>query len=380
MCHLLQGRLTVITPKLVVLAGGGTGGHTVAARVIGDIARSDSCDVVWIGRPDSFEARAAAEGGHRFLPVHLTRPSASVAYARVLHRVRRMLRELRPDLVIATGGWVAAPVAIAAFTLRIPVICHEQTLVPGRATRVLSLVAHETWLTWPGAAQHLHRPKRVVVTGLPLREELRREVSTVDAAAQFGCNTALPRLFVAGGGLGAESLNRFVRENLAALLDQWQIIHQAGGGHGLTTTAAVLEAAREALPEHLRARYVVAEYLSAEQVNAALRCAGLVLGRSGAGFVNEVVQLRVPAVFVPYPHARNDEQTALATAAAQAEPATVVWRDVDVATRGVELVELLRDRATVRGDATVRTVPATDPAAVISARLGKVLGLVAAQR
>jgi len=251
--------------------------------------------------------------------------------------------------------------------------------VPGRATRLLSLVAQETWLTWPGAAAHL-RHRRTVVTGLPLREELREEVTAVDAAAQFGCNAALPILFVAGGGLGAESLNRFVRENLAVLLDRWQIIHQAGGGAGLTTTAAVLEAAREALPERLRARYVVAEYLPADQVNAALRCAGLVLGRSGAGFVNEVVQLGVPAVLVPYPHARNDEQTALAAAATEAVPGTVVWQDSDVAARAAELVELLLDRAAVRSDAAVRTVPATDPAAAIAARLGKVLGRAVAQR
>jgi UDP-N-acetylglucosamine--N-acetylmuramyl-(pentapeptide) pyrophosphoryl-undecaprenol N-acetylglucosamine transferase len=275
---------------------------------------------------------------------------------------------------------VAAPVAIAAATLRIPVICHEQTMVPGRATRLLSLLAQETWLTWPGAAQHLRRRSRTVVTGLPLRAELREEVSVVDAAAQFELSAALPILFVAGGGLGAESLNRFVRKNLAALLDRWQIIHQASSGAGLTTTAVVLEAAREALPEHLRARYVVSEHLPAAQVNAALRCAGLALGRSGAGFVNEAVQLGVPAVFVPYPHARNDEQTALAAAAAQAEPGTVVWRDSDVAARVVELVELLRDRAAVRGDATPRTAPATDPAAAVAAQLGKVLGWAAARR
>jgi hypothetical protein len=82
----------------------------------------------------------------------------------------------------------------------------------------------------------------------------------------------------------------------------------------------------------------------------------------------------VPAVLVPYPHARNDEQTALAQAAALAVPGTVVWQDSDVAARATELTELLWDRATVLGDAMVRTVPTTDSAAAIAARLRKVLG------
>jgi hypothetical protein len=114
--------------RLVVLAGGGTGGHTVAARVIGDIARSGSCDVVWIGRPDSFESRAAAEGGHWFLPGRLTRPSASVAYVRVLHRVRctlRRYRELLQSCGLGLDG-VTAGVSRGGGTVRFQRQNHNQ--------------------------------------------------------------------------------------------------------------------------------------------------------------------------------------------------------------------------------------------------------------
>ncbi|BBY53925.1 UDP-N-acetylglucosamine--N-acetylmuramyl-(pentapeptide) pyrophosphoryl-undecaprenol N-acetylglucosamine transferase [Mycobacterium koreense] len=332
----------------IVLAGGGTGGHTVAARVIGDVARSEGFDTVWVGRPTSFEERVAAESGHRFIAAEMARPTASMSYLRVLRRVRSVLRDIRPDLVVATGGWVGAPVALAAVSLRIPLVCHEQTLIPGRATSLLSLFARSTWLTFPGAAAHLRWPRSTVVTGFPLRGELREQCSAEKASALLGISRTAPMLFVAGGGGGAESLNRFVADNLPTLLADWQIVHQAGGGSGLTTTAEALERLRDELPGRLRDRYVVAAYLNAGQVNAALRRADLVLGRSGAGFVNEVLELRAPAVFVPYPHARNDEQTALAREAMNTGAGVAIWPDHDVATQPDRLIAELRKRAYLR--------------------------------
>lgn len=156
-------------------------------------------------------------------------------------------------------------------------------------------------------------------------------------------DTELPVLFVAGGGGGAESLNRFIAENLPELLNHWQIVHQSGGGTDLTTSAETLRDRREELPELLRGRYFISEYLNAEQVNAALRRADLALSRSGAGFVNEVLALRTPAIFVPYPHARNDEQRAVALEAHKVGEGISVWRDDQLTANPGELVtELLR--------------------------------------
>jgi UDP-N-acetylglucosamine--N-acetylmuramyl-(pentapeptide) pyrophosphoryl-undecaprenol N-acetylglucosamine transferase len=295
----------------ILLAGGGTGGHTTAAAVIAAVAADHGWSVAWAARADSYEARVAAENAIEFYPLPAYRLAARNAprVARSVLAARRLLRRLRPRLVIATGSWVCVPVAFGAKLAGVPLVVHEQTLIPGSATTFLSRFATETWLTYEASARHFKPP--LVHTGFPLRPVLRENVTPAEGLKGFGLADA-PTLFVAGGGSGAESLNAYVARHLEALLGPWQVLHQAGTSPNLTTTVEALEAVKATLTPELQARYHVAGYFDGEAVNAALRSATLTLARAGAGFVNEVGQLGSPAVLVPYPHSINGEQEALA--------------------------------------------------------------------
>jgi len=218
----------------------------------------------------------------------------------------RQLGQIGPDLVFATGGFVALPVVAGAAARRIPVVIHEQTTVPGLANRLAARVASRIAVTFPETAAHFSRA-RCVVTGNPFREELRRG-SRERGFEQFGLDPAAPLIYVTGGALGAHRINRLVGDALPALLGVTQVIHQAGA-HPATGDREWLDARRAALPASLRERYRSVSYIDAElgDVYAAAR---LVVGRAGAGTVNECCQLALPALYIPLPGARGDEQMA----------------------------------------------------------------------
>jgi UDP-N-acetylglucosamine--N-acetylmuramyl-(pentapeptide) pyrophosphoryl-undecaprenol N-acetylglucosamine transferase len=146
-----------------------------------------------------------------------------------------------------------------------------------------------------------------VLTGNPLRPEL-RDGSRAEAVARFALDPALPLVYVTGGAQGAHRINRAVGEILPRLLAHAQLIHQCGD-QPTTGDRAWLEARRAALPPPLVRRYAVVPYVGAE-LAAIYATASLLVGRAGAGTVNECCQLGVPALYVPLSGASGDEQTA----------------------------------------------------------------------
>jgi UDP-N-acetylglucosamine--N-acetylmuramyl-(pentapeptide) pyrophosphoryl-undecaprenol N-acetylglucosamine transferase len=207
--------------------------------------------------------------------------------------------------VFGTGGFFALPVVFAAALLRLPVVLHEQTAVPGLANRIGARLARRIAVTFPDRTGRFPAA-RVVVTGNPLRPELRAG-SRSSAIARFQLDPAAPLVYVTGGALGAHRINRVIGEALAPLLAEAQLIHQCGENPA-TGDRQWLEDRRAALPAALARRYTIVPYIGAElaEIYAA---AALVVARAGAGTVNECCQLGVPALYIPLPGTRGDEQT-----------------------------------------------------------------------
>ena len=232
----------------------------------------------------------------------------------------RALRALRPRVVFGTGGFVALPVVLGAALLRVPIVLHEQTSVPGLANRIGARFARRIAVTFPGSAGSFPT-SRVTVTGNPLRPELRAG-SRSSAIARFQLDPSLPLVYVTGGALGAQRINRVVGDALVPLLEHAQLIHQCGENPA-TGDRSWLEERRAALPPALARRYTIVPYVGAElaEIYAA---AALVVARAGAGTVNECCQLGMPALYVPLPDTRGDEQTANARLVERAAGAVVL--------------------------------------------------------
>lgn len=314
----------------VVIAGGGTGGHTspglAVAAALG--ARGITCG--WIGSHTGIEARRVPAAGLPFYAIPTGKLRRAWAWQNVvdlavnvpagLVRSRQLVSRLRPRVVFGTGGFVALPVVIAAATARVPVVIHEQTAVPGLANRVAARVARRIAITYEAAARWFPAD-RVVLTGNPLREELRTG-SRAGAIARFGLDPALPLVYVTGGAQGAHRINRIVGAGLPGLLEHAQVIHQCGDNPA-TGDRAWLETQRAALPAPRARRYHVLAYLAAELPDVYAATA-LVIGRSGAGTLNECCHLGVPALYIPLPGTRGDEQTANARLVERAGGAAVL--------------------------------------------------------
>lgn len=266
-----------------------------------------TADVLWIGTRGEMEETLVPRAGIRLETIS-GGPVAGVAWhtralnsARLfwsLGKVIRLMRAFRPDVLFMTGGYVNVPVALAARLFRTPSAIFLPDIEPGSAIRVLSRFAQRIACSTEASKDYLD-PEKVVVTGYPVRPELRKALtlSHAEALAMFDLTAERRTLFVFGGSRGARSINTALLEGLQALLARYQIIHVTGE----LDWPSVSDAAA-GLPDDLRASYRPFAYLH-ERMGAAFRSADLVVARAGASMLGESPAFGLPSILVPYPYA-----------------------------------------------------------------------------
>lgn len=288
----------------VLLAGGGTAGHTSPLLATADalVRRDPATEILCVGTARGLETRVVPAAGYELAlipPVPLPRrPGAELA--RVPGRLRAAVKEAAavldrfdPDVVVGYGGYVSMPVYLAARRRRLPIVVHEQNALPGIANKVGARVADRVAVSFPDTPL-----PRSTYVGLPIR----RMISTLDRAAKrdearafFGLDPQQPTLLVTGGSQGARKLNQSVAAAAGAL---------AGGG---VQVLHVVGPKGEAEPERVDGvAYVVEHFV--ERMDLAYASADLVLCRSGASSVTEAAAVGLPAVFVPLPIGNGEQE------------------------------------------------------------------------
>jgi UDP-N-acetylglucosamine--N-acetylmuramyl-(pentapeptide) pyrophosphoryl-undecaprenol N-acetylglucosamine transferase len=302
----------------VVLAGGGTGGHTAAGLALACALRArlgDGARLAWIGSETGIEATWVPAAGISYHAIPTGKLRRQLAWRNVTDltlrvpagfgRALALLGRLHPDVVVATGGFVAVPTAMAAAVRRRPLLVHEQVVVPGLANRLIARFADRVAVTFAASAAAFPAGK-TVVTGNPIRPELHGGHRD-RGFGRFGLDPALPLMYLTGGALGAHRVNRVVGSALAPLLQVTQVVHQAGDN--VYGDLAWLRGEAGRLPPLLAARYRVVALVE-EELGDLYAAASLVVGRAGAGTVTELAALGLPAILIPLPGTRGDEQTA----------------------------------------------------------------------
>lgn len=291
-----------MTKRILIMAGG-TGGHVFPGLAVGKALQKQGWEVHWLGTSERLEATLVPKAGFpiSYIDVAGVRGNGLVrllqAPFKILHSImqaRKVIHDFKPDVVMGMGGFASGPGGIAAWTMGVPLLLHEQNAVAGMTNRILARFANKVFCGFDNTFAEQHgNPDKFRWVGNPVREEFNQLPAR--AADATGIN-----LLIVGGSLGAQTLNVNVPEALTGLQDI-QVRHQCGAGHAETVTQAYRSAVGDAF------EWQVNEFI--DDIAAAYAWADLVICRAGALTVAEVAASGRCAVFVPLPHAVDDHQT-----------------------------------------------------------------------
>ena len=278
--------------KKIILTGGGTAGHVTPNIALIPKLQEAGYTISYIGSYDGIEKKLIEEMGIPYYGISsgklrryfdLKNFSDPFRVLKGFGEAKKLLKQLKPDVVFSKGGFVTVPVVIAAKKCKIPAIIHESDMTPGLANKLCISSAVKICCNFPETVNNLPADK-AVLTGTPIRRELLS--GDKEAARKFcGFDTTKPVLMVIGGSLGAASVNENIRKILPKLLEEFQIIHLCGKGK---------------TDENLKdiQGYVQYEYIKKELPDM-FALADIVISRAGANAICEICALRKPNLLIP---------------------------------------------------------------------------------
>ena len=278
--------------KHIVLTGGGTAGHVTPNIAMIPRLKELGYKISYIGSYEGIEKKLIEELGipyygissgklRRYFDVkNFTDPF------RVLKgfmEAKKLMKELKPDVVFSKDRLDTVPVVIAASRRKIPTFIHESDMTPGLANKICIPFATKVCCNFPETISNLPKDK-AVLTGTPIRQELLTG-SKEKGLAFTGLSPDKPVILIIGGSLGATAVNEAVRSILPELLEDFQVVHLCGKGK---------------LDESLKDTkgYVQYEYIKKELADL-FALADIVISRAGANAICELSALNKPNLLIP---------------------------------------------------------------------------------
>ncbi|HCY8760988.1 TPA: undecaprenyldiphospho-muramoylpentapeptide beta-N-acetylglucosaminyltransferase [Staphylococcus aureus] len=277
----------------IAFTGGGTVGHVSVNLSLIPTALSQGYEALYIGSKNGIE-REMIESQLpeiKYYPISSgkLRRYISLENAKDVFKVlkgildaRKVLKKEKPDLLFSKGGFVSVPVVIAAKSLNIPTIIHESDLTPGLANKIALKFAKKIYTTFEETLNYLPKEKADFI-GATIREDLKNG-NAHNGYQLTGFNENKKVLLVMGGSLGSKKLNSIIRENLDALLQQYQVIHLTG--KGLKDDQVK------------KSGYIQYEFVK-EDLTDLLAITDTVISRAGSNAIYEFLTLRIPMLLVP---------------------------------------------------------------------------------
>lgn len=331
----------MLEPKPILITAGGTGGHVYPGLAVARELQAHGIPIIWMGTRAGLEAKIIPAAGIEvaWLEVSGLRGKGWQALALAPFRLVKALwqsigimRRYKPAVVLGMGGFVAGPGGLVAAFMGKPVVIHEQNAVAGLTNKLLSKVSKRVLEGFPGT---FPKSEKVQATGNPVRADIAALPQPLERLADREDQPV--HLLIVGGSLGAAALNQTVPQALALLPEALrpEVRHQAG--------AKNLAAAQQAY-QSAGVTATVTPFI--EDMAEAYAWADLIICRAGALTVAEVSAAGLAALFIPYPHAVDDHQTANARYLVDQEAALLIQQSELNAERLANLLsELCKDRA-----------------------------------
>ena len=292
--------MTTASPTILIMAGG-TGGHIMPGLAVADVLHARGWKVRWLGHPEKMEGHIVPARGYELAPLRFAglrgrgiraKIVAPFLLLRALWQAWKHFSTIQPSVVLGMGGYVSFPGGVVSALRARPLVLHEQNAVAGLANKVLAKISVRVLSGFPDVLPGAE------VVGNPVRQDV---VDLPEPIERYSTRTGPLRVLVVGGSLGATALNTIFPEALAQLPESQRplVLHQSGAQHIETLRATYRQAG------------VQAECVAfIDNMAEALGQADLLICRAGAMTVAEVAAAGVAALFVPYPHAVDDHQTA----------------------------------------------------------------------
>lgn len=278
--------------KRIILTGGGTAGHVTPNIALLPKLQEMGFDIHYIGSYNGIEKELIEPFG---IPYHGISSGKLRRYFslqnftdpfRVLKgmgEARKLIRDLKPDVIFSKGGFVSVPVVLAGKKCKVPVIIHESDITPGLANKIAIPSATKVCCNFPETLEYLPKEK-AVLSGSPIRQEL-LSGNKIAAMDLCGFSADKPIILVIGGSLGSVAVNNAVRAALPELLKSFQIVHLCGKGkvdESLNNTTG----------------YRQFEYIK-EELRDIFAMTDIVISRAGANAICELLALRKPNLLIP---------------------------------------------------------------------------------
>ena len=279
----------------LLVAASGTGGHIFPALAVSKEVE-DKWNIHWLGVHQRLDANFIPKK-YKLRTLNLKTPRKNIflfyQYIEILmstFQIIRILKEKKINLVLTTGGYISAPTIIASKLLKIPVIIHESNLIPGMVTKYFGFLCNYVLLGFKKTNSYLKNCK-TIFTGTPLREQFYKS----NLLPEWVPKGNGPLLIVMGGSQGAEAINQIVKRSLEFLIKKkFRIVHIIG------------ECYQKSLIVKDSKNYIQKEFT--HEIAALMQNCDLVISRSGAGTINELIETEKPSILIPYPYSKNNHQ------------------------------------------------------------------------
>lgn len=329
--------------KKIIIAGGGTGGHIFPAIAIANAIKNIAPDteILFIGAKGKMEMEKVPQAGYKIEGLDIAgfnrtnlfkNISLPLKLIKSFWQVRQLIGSFNPDAVIGVGGYSTYPVLRYAQQKNIPTFIHEANSFAGKSNILLGKRAVEIFVATSGM-EKFFPAERTLITGNPVRSAITSmRVSKQEAIKSFGLSDDKKTVLVIGGSLGARSINEVVAAHIHEFSSLGlQLIWQTGKNNA----EGYLQRAKPF------SNVYVNSFIT--EMDKAYAAADIVISRAGAMSVAELCVAKKPVIFVPYPLAAEDHQTANAMHLVQHKAALIV-KDAEASARlFLTMVSLAKD-------------------------------------
>jgi len=334
--------------KTILLVGGGTGGHIVPIFELYDKLKSTEPDIkvkvvgggTWVEQQffSSSKDYIVIETGkfHRSFALKNIGEIRKFILGRSM--AKKILIDLKPDLIFSKGGYVSLPIIYWAKKLKIPYFIHESDIEMGEANKFAANSAKKIFVGFETDNYSMVNNGKIIFAGQFISPKL---IPTSKKVGLFNNNK--PTIFVTGGSQGASAINDIVIEIIPSLLESYNVIHQTGAAD-----FSKVAKTRDMLGSSLRSSYIIKDFFShtdeAESIYRIFGSSDLFIGRASITFPAEAAISEIPMILIPYPHAAGDHQLKNGIALEKAGACVLIrQRDLSVDKLRTQIDDLIVD-------------------------------------